>query len=284
MTTDRDGDPLERLRVLNPVSADELDALVWAEPAQACFRRIVAGEIPTVQGRPGRLRAPLPAGPVGASGPRRALRVAVLAAVASTSLVVAGYALVGRQPSKPQTVACFAAADLRAETAVVGSGPGGPVATCARLRDRGFLGADTTSTLRACVLESGAVGVFPEATGRDVCLDLGLASVSTPAGGGRESPSRPSIEADDPAVAAARFTAFRDAVLPRLVDQGCVGAGPAEAIVREELGRAGLQGWTVVIGVGEDGLGFSAERSCASLNFKPEVRTVELAPVPATAD
>ena len=273
MTTERDGDPLARLRVLNPVSADELDALVWAEPAQASFRRIVAGEIPTAQGRPGRLRAPLPAGP---RRPRRVLRVAVLTVVGSMSLVVAGYALAGRQPSKPQTVACFAAADLAAETAVVGTGEGGPVATCARLRDRGFLGRATASALRACVLESGAVGVFPQATGRDVCFDLGLASVSTPAGGGRE--------ADAPEVAAARFTAFRDAALPRLVGQGCVGVGPAEMIVREELVRAGLEGWTVVTGVGEDGLGFSAERPCASLNFKPEVRTVELAPVPPPSE
>ena len=280
MTTERDGDPLERLRVLNPVSADELDALVWAEPAQACFRRIVAGEIPTAQGRPGRLRAPLPAGP---GRPRRALRVAVLAVVGSMSLVVAGYALVGRQPSKPQTVACFAAADLQAETAVVGTGEGGPVATCARLRERGYPGGAKPSASRACVLESGAVGVFPEATGRDVCLDLGLATVSAP-GGGRDNPSRPSIEPGAPEVAAARFTAFRDAVLPRLVGQGCVGAGPAEMIVREELVRAGLEGWTVVSGVGEDGLGFSTERPCASLNFKPEVRTVELAPVPPPSE
>jgi hypothetical protein len=280
MTTEREGDPLERLRVLNPVTADELDALVWAEPAQACFRRIVAGEFPTAQGRPGRLRAPLPAG---LRRPRRALPVAVLAVVGSMSLVVAGYALVGRQPSKPQTVACFAAADLQAETAVVGTGEGGPVATCARLRDQGFLGGAPASTLRPCVLESGAVGVFPQASGRDVCLDLGLASVSAP-GGGRASSSLPSIEPDDPAMAAARFTAFRDAVLPRFVGQGCVGARPAEMIVREELARAGLEGWSVVSGVGEDGLGFSAERPCASLNFKPEVRTVELAPVPLPSE
>jgi hypothetical protein len=200
--------------------------------------------------------------------------------MATTSMAVAAYALVGRQPSKPQNVACFAAADLQAETAVVGAGPGGPVATCARLRDRGYVGGATSQTLRACVLDSGAVGVFPEASGRDVCLDLGLASVSPPTGGGRGEPSRPPIGTDDAVADAARFTAFRDAVLPRLLDQGCVGAGAAEAIVREELGRAGLEGWTVVAGVGEDGLGFSAERPCASLNFKPEVRTIELAPVP----
>ena len=269
MTAEGDRDPLERLRVLNPVSAADLDELVWADPAQASLRQIVAGETPP-RVRPGR---PAVSPAAGAGRPRRALRVAVLAGFASASLAVAGYALVGRQPSKPHTVACFAAADLQADTVVVGVDADGPVATCARRRDGG-LGAPN-APLRACVLESGAVGVFPEAAERDVCVDLGLASVSAPV----PTAGRPTNPPDE----SARFMVFRDAVLPRLVGQGCIGAGPAEAIVREELGRAGLEGWTVVTGVGDDGLGFSAERPCASLNFRPEVRTVELAPVPSTA-
>ena len=272
MTTERHRDPLERLRVLNPVPPGALDDLVRAESAQAWFREIVAGGAPgrAPSGVGGRVR------PAPSYRRRRALRLAVPAGLASLFVAVAGYALVLRQPTRPHTVACFAAADLQAETAVVGVEGGGPVAACAGVWDRGYLGGTSTPPLRACLLDSGGVGVFPEAPARDVCLDLGLAPVA----GGPGNPTRPSLPADDPAVATARFLAFRDAVLPRLVGHGCIGVGPAEAIVREELTRAGLEGWAVVPGVSGDGAGFSPDRPCASLDFKPETKTVELVPLP----
>ena len=158
---------------------------------------------------------------------RRVPRVAVLAGVVSVSVAVAAYALVTRPSSKPQNVACFAAADLTAKTAVVGVDARGPVAACAGLWARGFLGATPPPSLQACLLESGVVGVFPEAAGRDVCVDLGLAAASSPA---------PPSDRHPPGVAAGpvrtirivdhtRFFAFRDAVLSRFVGQGCIGRG-----------------------------------------------------------
>ncbi|HEX7275785.1 MAG TPA: hypothetical protein VF244_00280 [Acidimicrobiales bacterium] len=279
MTTERDRDPSERLRALNPVRAGELDGLVWALPAQALFQRIVAGE--ELAGAGSEVER---AGPRARRG-RRGPRVAVLAGVASLSVAVAGYALVGRQSSKPQTVACFATADLRAETAVVGvDRRAGPVAACVGVWARGAFGGVTPpSTLRACILESGVVGVFPQAPGRDVCLDLDLAAAAFPPGpgpSGPSSPSSPSAPGRSGAVDPDRFLAFRDAAQARL-GPVCVGPAAAAAIVWEELERAGLRDWTVVTGVPGEGGGFSAERPCASLSFLPEQRTVLIVPLPA---
>jgi uncharacterized membrane protein len=275
MTAERDHNPLDVLRACNPVPAGVLDDLVLTDLAQAQFRRIVA----TPRGE---LRRLGPAGRrAGVPGPvrrRRTLRVAVVAGLATMSVGVAAYALVGRQPAKPQNVACFARADLTARTAIVGVDAGGPVAACARVWQNGYLGGTATPSLRACLLESGSVGVFPEAGGRDVCLDLGLAAAASPAGGARPTETVP--QSEDGAVDHTRFFAFRDAVLPRFVGQECIGVPAAEAIVREELDRAGLTDWVVVSGVGSDGSGFSEERPCASLSFLPEIATVALVPLP----
>ena len=279
MTTDRDRDVLERLRACNPVPAGRLDDLVWTDNAQARFHRIVATPAPMPVRARGRL-APAPAVP-GAGHRRRVPRIAVLAGAVSLSVAVAAYALVTRPSSKPQNVACFAAADLTANTAVVGVDARGPVAACAGLWAKGPLGPlpRPLPPLRACLLESGVVGVFPEAAGRDVCLDLGLAAASSPAPPTTEAAGT-RLAPDDPIVDHTRFFAFRDAVLSRFVGQDCMGAVAAEAVVREELDRAGLDGWTVTTGVGADGAGFSAERPCASLNFHPEIWSVDLVPVP----
>ncbi len=264
--------------MLNPVRAGQYDDLVLAQPAQALFQRIVAFE-PGVAVRTRRGRAPWPV--AGRLRRRRGPRVAALGVLVSLSVAVAGYALVATQVSKPQTAACFAAADLRSTTAVVAVEDEGPSAACSRVWDEGYFGAQPRPALRDCVLASGVVGVFPQPAGRDVCLDLGLAAVTSPAASGPGSSARPHPVPNDSVVDPARFLAFRDAVARRL-SEGCIGAGPAEAIVREELARAGLARWSVVVRIGADGTGFSAERPCATLNLLPEVSTVELVPLPPT--
>jgi len=285
MTTERGRDVLERLRACNPVPAGRLDDLVWTDLAQARFQQIVATPA-SVPVRPRGRLAPVPAVP-GAGRRRRVPRVAVLAGVVGMSVAVAAYAVVTRPSPKPQNVACFAAADLTAQTAVVGVDAKGPVAACASLWERGFLGTTPPPPLRACLLESGVVGVFPEAVGRDVCLDLGLAASSPPApptpdrvNPSGSSPAGGRLIPDEPVVDHTRFFAFRDAVLARFVGQGCIGVVAAEAIVREELDRAGLDDWTVTTAGGAGGPGFSAGRPCASLNFHPEIWSVDLVPLP----
>ena len=168
-------DLLERLRACESRAGRQLDDLVRSDRAQRpvpADRRhdpggAGAGAKPsgTGPGRPGR-RPP----PAGARG------LAVLAVAVTISVAVAGYALVSRPSSKPQNVACFAAADLRADTAVVGVDDAGPGGDVRRPVGQGLPRAPLPAPVRACVLESGVVGVFPEAPGRDVCLDLGLAA------------------------------------------------------------------------------------------------------------
>ena len=207
--------------------------------------------------------------------------MAVLAGVVAMSVAVAAYALVARQSSKPQNVACFAAADLTAQTAVVGVDAEGPVAACLSLWANGLPRAHARAPVAGVPARVGR--------GRRVPRGCGTGCVSRPGPGrgvvagtahpDRDRPARrPRPVAHDRSTH--RFFAFRDAVLARFVGQGCIGAVAAEAIVREELDRAGLDGWTVTTGVGADGAGFSAGRPCASLNFHPEVRSVDLVPVP----
>lgn len=268
MTTERDRDPLERLRALNPVRTSDLDGLVLGLPAQTLFQRVIANEAPTRR-RPVTAPRPWPR--------RRRPRLAAVAVVASLSVAVAGYALVERRATKPQTIACFAAADLEATTAVVGVERDGPVVACAGVWAAGFFGNVPTPPLRACVLESGVVGVFPEASGQDVCVDLDLAAVSVPTSA---PTTRLPAPAPDLAVDPERVSAFRDAVRTRLTSVGCVGPAVAEAIVREELGSAGLEGWTIRLGLDTEGGGFTPERPCATLSVLPEQRTVLLVPLP----
>ncbi len=257
---ERDVDLLERLQSLNPVAAGALDDLVLSEPALALFERIVADDR-AAGGQT--LRGPRPAaGPQGWRRPR-AVRLAVTAAAVTVSVGAAGYALVARQGGG-EVVACFASADLRADTAVVGLDGEDPVATCGELWTQGAFGFLATPALRGCVLESGVVGVFPEAGGRDACRDLGLAAMVAP----DEGPAPDET---------ARFVAFRETVQARFVGQACFGAEAATAIVREELQRAGLGGWAVVTAADSS---FSAERPCAGLAFFPDERTVTFVPVP----
>jgi hypothetical protein len=278
VTTDRDRgpdrDPLELLRALNPVPAGQLDELVWSPPARALFARIVAST-PGAHGTGLRLPPPGSRGPVGGRRRRRTARsVAVLATL---SVGVAGYALVSDDSPKAVDPACFAGADLAADVAVVKADRGGAVAACADAWAGGAFGAPATPQLRACLLDSGAVGVFPEA-GEDVCLALGLSAAPGEQGASPRTPQpgaeRPS--SGDPAEEQQRFLAFRDAVVARFLDQGCLGAERAAAVVRQELDRAGLEGWTV----DAEGGGFTDGRPCASLSFRPEQRLVVLVALP----
>ena len=216
MTTERDRDPLERLRALQP-GAGRASSTTW------CWTRPGPGPVPADRrrpdisahvrgvgrrGRPG--RSPAGASPAGAPGGgagRAGQHVGRRRRPTPWS---------ARQPSKPQNVACFAAADLAADA---GGGRRrrrrGPVAACSSVWAEGCFGPASRPPLRACVLESGVVGVFPEATGRDVCLDLGLAAASSPGRPTATPRRRPSCRrrrARRPGRRPDRFLAFRDAV------------------------------------------------------------------------
>ena len=108
--------------------------------------------------------------------PRRILVSAVAVAVAGifAAAAYAGYALT--HPVTPvATIGCYESDSLDANTTVLTSGIHAPVAACAAKYASAFPGSQRPSTFAACVLPSGAVGVFPGDTAGDTCQSLGLA-------------------------------------------------------------------------------------------------------------
>ena len=235
-------DPLERLRRAIPVPPSTVARL---RADATLFHAVTTGQLD--------VRRPV----------RRRLRLVVPAlAITSTLGGAMAYGVLRDTPPKPQTVACYAQADLEADTRVVGVGREGALAACAELWRRGALGAGgQVPSLIECVLPTAVAGVFPAAPGQDVCRSL----VTAP-----EAPTTgpPPTVAD----VTERFRMFREAVLPRFVDAACVEAGPATDIVRRELDRAGLADWRIRAG------DFSPDRPCATLSFRPENREVVLSP------
>lgn len=253
-------DPLERLRAVNPVPADEVARL---RPDPVLFDRITAAP-------------PAPARVADSLARRRRRRRRLVPALVASSLVggAVAYGLLRGEVSSPETVACFERADLSATTAVPAVEAGGPIEACAGVWRRGAFGGGTeVPPLVACVLPSGVAGVFPATDGTDVCTALNLAPITPiplppPTTTTPGPPTVPQPAAD----LNTRILDFRDAVLAQFVEAPCVAPATGAEIVSRELARAGLADWTVVSG------GFSADRPCATLSLRPEERQVLLVP------
>jgi hypothetical protein len=245
-------DPLARLRTVNPVPAAEVALL---EPDRVVFRRIIAD----------RPVAPVPQGP----RRRRARRLVPALVVASLLGGAVAYAVLRGEVTKPANAACYERADLTAHSDVAAVGDEGPVAACAELWRRGVFGDVPVPPLTQCTLPSGVVAVFPATPGFDVCAGLGLPPVPS-----STSPPAPAPDPPAPADVASRILAFRDATVPQFQDAACVSPQEATDIVRRELQRAGLTGWTVVAE------GYTPERPCATLGIQAEARRVILVPGP----
>jgi hypothetical protein len=186
--------------------------------------------------------------------------VALLAATAFTT-----YALT-RKPTHLESIGCFDRADLQANTAIVDADGRDPVAICADVWRHGGLGKGRTpKRLEACVLETGAIGVFPSSV-PGTCGKLGLAPL--PASYARE---------------AKRFAALRDAIVARLGEPAsgssrrgpqCVHEAAARAFVRRALDAHGYRDWRIQIAGGS----FSAQRPCAEPSFDNGGKVVLLVP------
>jgi hypothetical protein len=103
---------------------------------------------------------------------RRRRRLAlVLVPVVLAVLAVTGfttYALT-REPTHLESIGCFETAELDGSIAVVNADGRNPTAICAKLWRKGDMGlGPAPESLAACVLETGAVGVFPS-SGKDTC-------------------------------------------------------------------------------------------------------------------
>jgi hypothetical protein len=240
--------PEDRLRDANPVSLE--DVPTGTDPhARDTFERIVRS-------------APTPR--VGGWRSRRRL-VLVLVPIVLAAGIGAGYVWL-KPATQPLVVVCYARPSLGAERAAVPAGERGDVAACAPLwRDHGQFSAASRGAvpgLVACLLPSGAVGVFPSTAGQDPCLLLNLPHAAT------------NSDKDENAA----IVRVQNAVVPLFVDH-CVGEAAALRAVRAQLDRNGLDDWGVVATAP-----FTSAQPCASLALDAAHRTIDLVPVrnPAT--
>jgi hypothetical protein len=189
---------------------------------------------------------------------------AVLAVLAVTGFTT--YALT-REPTHLESVGCFETAELHANIAVVNADGRDPTAICAELWRQGDMGrGPAPKALAACVLETGAVGVFPS-SGDDTCEHLGLADLP------------PTYAAE-----AQRLAALRGAIAAALGasfgrserEPKCLREEEARALVRHELAARGYEDWSIEV----IGSGFTAERPCVEvgLGFDSERKVVFLVP------
>jgi hypothetical protein len=233
-----------RLRAANPVLPEDAPPPDSFQ-AEALFERIIATE-PNVTGRRRRVWW-------------QRTWVLVPAAVLAAA---AGYG-VFHKVSQPLVVACYATPTLTGSRAVVTSEDLGPIAACDPFWRAGgefnTTGDAGLPPLFACVLHTGAVGVFPGTEGSDTCSALGLAPAG--ASGKEQGENEDIVEVQ---------TALSERFISR-----CVGREEAVSMAERELADHGLVDWHVAAG-----RPFSEQEPCASLAVDIPGRTISLVPVP----
>lgn len=209
--------------------------------------RIMRGDVAPPKGR----RLPR----LGPRGHVRRRRVYLIPIVTVAVLAAATLAwALSRGPTQHLSTGCYAAIDLHGRAAVVPATKASPVETCEKLWLDGAFGKPPPP-LEACVLPSGAVGVFPSPEG-DSCERLNLAPVPA----GSEPPSD--------------LVELQDTLVDTFLDR-CLTEPAARRIVQDELRRLSLEDWRVVTS-GR----FTSARPCASLAFDEKQSEVKLVPIP----
>jgi hypothetical protein len=227
-------DARDRLRAANPVPPGEEPSADTNE-AQAMFRAIVSTpvEIPRARKR---------------SWLRR--RAWVLIPVAAIGAAAAGYGLF-RKATGTLDVGCYQRPDLTSPVTVLPNVPDGPVAACAPLwqppGEYNLDGSTPAPRQVACILDSGAIGVFPDTLGSDTCAELKLA---------RYFDAGPRGELE-------QVLAFRDSLGLTFAGR-CFHREEALAEARRQLDAFGLTDWTV-----EVTREFTAADPCASTALPP---------------
>ena len=204
----------------------------------------------------------------GAVRHRRRRLLVVLVPAAAVLLAVTGfttYALT-REPTHLESVGCFETAELEGNVAVVSADGRPPTAICAELWQHGAMGDRAApDNLAACVLDTGAIGVFPS-SGGSTCERLGLADLP------------PTYAAERK-----RFAELREAIVAHIGEPPtdtspntlrCVSEADARALIRRELDAYGYGDW----GIEGPGDGVAAERPCLQVAFDGERRVVLLVP------
>jgi hypothetical protein len=184
----------------------------------------------------------------------------VLALVPLAAAAAAGAWALTHGATKQLTVGCYASANLGGRTLIVGATGGSPIAACKALWRKGDFGSSGSPRLQACVLPSGAVGVFPSPNDR-ACERLKLTPVTT---GAPPVPRR-----------RGSVVALKDVLTKRFLASPCIDKEKAISTIRAEIRKQRLDDWGVTVTTR-----FSAERPCASLGFDEEQRVVRIVPVP----
>lgn len=193
----------------------------------------------------------------------RALLVPAIALVAAAVLAAAAYGAYSltRVPSHQQllSVGCYANASLDARTAIVQSQPNNsPAETCAANWPSAFPGQQQPTAFGTCLLDSGAIAVFP-ATDEASCDKLGLATFS-----GQEAA----------AAEAARAAAVVAEVQQEVNASDCLSSDDARQRVETTLAEHGFNDWRVTVA---DGQGFPAAQ-CATASIDPPNKTITIGP------
>jgi hypothetical protein len=239
-------DPFETLRDLNPVDPADLRGVASMPEAQRALESILADRRTQAWRFPRRLTH------------RPLKRTIALALIPITACVaVAAWALT-QGPSKQLTIGCYAAANLHARTVIVPAGSASAIRTCAAVWSRGEFGPARQPRLEACVLSSGAVGVFPSRSGH-ACRRLKLAPLA---------PGTPTVSASAVAL-------LKRGLVRTFIAMPCMTKVQATTTVRAELRRLQLGQWDV-----QTNGSFSAARPCAGLAFDEERKIVLLVPTP----
>lgn len=234
----RHRDPLEVFAAQNPAPPEEYAGLGEGALAELAIQRVLASAAPVARRRWWR---------------RRRIVVPAIAIVALGS-AAAGYELT-RPVTSPLSVGCYAAPSRTALAVVVPSGTSA-TATCRPLWSNGTLGGGGgVPPLYACVLPSGAVGVFPSRDGTP-CARLGLAQPAPATGAtGRAIRLRETLVHDE------------------ATSRGCLSAGEARRDAHDAFAMLGLSGWHTVVQPG-----YSAAQHCSGYGIDVAGRTVYVVP------
>lgn len=189
---------------------------------------------------------------------KRGLLIIIPIAILAALLTAAAY-FGSRAADDPSQVACYADAQLSANTVVISS-HSSPLEACALAwADPQFVavfGEAPIPPLAVCVLDSGVAAVFPR-TEPAICQKLGL----------------PVWEEDSESRAVGQK--FEDRLAARLAAE-CIEPSAAVQIGIDELNDAGLTEWEVILEVNDND-----ETMCASLAIDWQESKVFIVPIPS---
>lgn len=249
-TMNGEPDPFEVLREANPVDPKTLPRHT-SPAAQAQLEQIVAQPRaePVPIGHRRWLRRRF----------RRQRRLPYLIPIVAVVAIGAGAAAwaLTRGASNPLTIGCYATASLSAHTAVIPADGRSPTDACRAQWRQAGLGPAPPASLQACILPSGAIGVFPD-SGGDVCQQLALTPLTS-----RQPPSATAV------------VELKGKLVDAFLANPCLSKPEAEAIIRTQLERLRLSAWTI-----RPAGSFDNARPCATLGFDTDANAVLLIPAP----